>query len=256
MAQSIRSFACPGNRWASFLARLSTLGSKQMDDFVISGASCVDGHQHAQSLSVDLPIASVFFPASSGPLTPSVRVKVSGDAPDILFLQRKTKCLLEDPFHAYFHAGPCQPLPTGRRSLRSYTMWSRLCYRSRKSFYAPCSMSGKSLSSSRLCPLRFLEQKIKLGCGFPASCWNNQADGNHPWLTAFGLWGQTTHTDQPSPLLPFLYRSLGCWTHWQQRKRSKHHRRLWHWKAPIQLQTMLPFTQASGTDILCIEPLS
>ena len=56
----------PGDWWTSSLARLSTLEHKQMDDFFISGASRVDGPQHAQTLSVDLPIASVFFPVSSG----------------------------------------------------------------------------------------------------------------------------------------------------------------------------------------------
>ena len=119
-------------------------------------------------------------------------------------------------------------------------MWPRLCYR--KSCYTPCSMSAKGLSSSELCPLRFLRQKVKLGRSLPPSCWNNQAHRTHPWLTAFGLWGQTTRTNRPPPLSPSPHRSLGCWT----QQRWKHHRRLLRWKAPDQLQTMLPFTQASG----------
>ena len=52
--------------------------------FFISGASRVDGRSTCTNRQRD---RSVFFPASSGPLTKIVvRVKLSGDAPDVLFL--------------------------------------------------------------------------------------------------------------------------------------------------------------------------
>ena len=51
--------------------------------FFISGASRVDGCSTSTNRQHD---RSVFFPASSGPLTQIVRVKLSGDAPDVLFL--------------------------------------------------------------------------------------------------------------------------------------------------------------------------
>ena len=64
MARSRSSLA--GDWWTSSLARLSTLEHKQMDDFSFLVRLALMAHQHAQTLSVDLPIASVFFPASSG----------------------------------------------------------------------------------------------------------------------------------------------------------------------------------------------
>ena len=93
----------PEDWWTSSLARLSTLEHKQMDDFFISGASRVDGRSTCTNRQRD---RSVFFPASSVPLTQLARVKLSVEAPDVLFLQLETtsKCLIENPL---FHARPC-----------------------------------------------------------------------------------------------------------------------------------------------------
>ena len=100
------------SRWKtfSFLVRLAWMAS-----------------QHAQTLSVDLLIASVFFPPGSGPLTQLARVKLSWDATDVLFLQLETKCLLENPL---FHVRPSKP--AGRRSFELSSMRPRLCYRKRR----------------------------------------------------------------------------------------------------------------------------
>ena len=63
--------------------------------------------QHAQTLTQrGLADRECLLPSylRTGPLTQLVRVKVSGDAPDVLFLQLETKCLLENPL---FHARSC-----------------------------------------------------------------------------------------------------------------------------------------------------
>ena len=77
-----------------------------MDDFFISGASCVDGPSTCTNPQRGLPNRECLLPSllRTGPLTQLVRVKVSGDAPDVLFLQLETKCLLENPL---FHARSC-----------------------------------------------------------------------------------------------------------------------------------------------------
>ena len=97
----------PGDWWTSSLARLSTLEHKQMDDFFISGASRVDGPSTCTNPQRSLPIASVFFPASSGLASDTVSENQSlRDAPpppDVLFLKLETKCLLGNPL---FHARP------------------------------------------------------------------------------------------------------------------------------------------------------
>ena len=127
------------------------------------------------------------------------------------------------------HAHACKP--AGRRSFGLSSMWPRLCHR--KSCYAPCSMSAKgfSISSSELCHLRFLWQNsdavfhrvvegtrpietVSMGLVYYIYLFN------HPWLTAFDLWGQTTRPNRPPPLPPSLYRFLGCWT----QQSWKHHR--------------------------------
>ena len=76
-----------------------------MDDFSFLVRLALMAPQHAQTLSADLPIASVFFPASKRLASDTVsEVKVSGTPPDVLFLKLETKGLLGNPL---FHARPC-----------------------------------------------------------------------------------------------------------------------------------------------------
>ena len=135
MARTIRSFACLLTDRHRFWQDFPSWTTSRRTIFFISGASRLDGPQHAQSLSVDLPIASVFFPASSWPPTQLVRVNVSRDARTYFSCNLKLSVYLRTHYSINAHASP--PQGAGR-SFGLSSMGPRLCSEKVVTHPAPC----------------------------------------------------------------------------------------------------------------------
>ena len=104
MAQSRRSFACLGTGGHHLRRDFQPYSTSRWTIFSFLVHLALMAPQHAQTLSMDLPTLSVFFPARTSDIA-SESQSLRG-RPDVLFLQLETKCLLETHYSMHAHASP------------------------------------------------------------------------------------------------------------------------------------------------------